>query len=830
MAGFETIAKPHNDILRGNFTLDTYAANLGDVAKDEGPVEYRHAKRFFQKTYMTAGLKQLLHGVERRVKGRGGDAVIQLQTPFGGGKTHTLITLFHKANEWKAKPVVLVGTGMEAEQTLWGALETQLIGEMQHFHGHRAPGSEKIAERIAGVGKPVVILMDEVLNYLAAAEAVDIGRSTLAKQALRFVHNLMEAVRSCNNVALIATRQSGANEDYGATTLSNEFKKLLDRMARVGTPVDDSEIANIIRSRLFSEVELGLAKRIARDFANYADSESILPSGQQKSEYRERFVGSYPFQPEVIDVLYHRWGSFPNFQRTRGVLRLLSRVVHRCRGKHLPYISLADFDLRDADIRGELLRHAGNVFSSIISNDITAADAGAKVADGALGDALKHLRLCSRAATTVFLYSFTGGQERGASLEQVKRSAARLPDTASVIDSAMTQLGAHLSYLRTENGKAYFDTQPNLTRILQIRMENLDDAEVASRAEAQIKRSFSTKPGAKMKTFISPRNGMDIADTPDLKLIVLPQRDDAFCRNLLEMRGETPRTHRNTLFFLVPFAGSAGKLQTEVKRVLAYEAIRNDNSLNLSDEQQKEVKTQLRQAASALTDAVCQDYRTLLIPTRDGFREEDLGLPAIGMNTRLDDKVYEMLCMKGEILTSIGPKNIAHRYLKDNDAVSTAQLHSSSLRTLGEQRVLREAWITGIRQGVAQGQFGIGERLGGEFLPRAFRQEAAEVTLDDNEVIIQPSLCTGQLVEQEVTSVQKPAPVPKPTPTPVPSPPVGIRFTLPQGKMSNVAQCLNALGTSVQLELRASSGQISEESYEELLESLRALGIVVEEV
>ena len=163
---------------------------------------------------------------------------------------------------------------------------------------------------------------------------------------------------------------------------------------------------------------------------NYADRESILPPGQQKSEYRERFVASYPFQPEVIDVLYHRWGSFPNFQRTRGVLRLLSLVVHRCRGKHLPYISLADFDLGDADIRGELLRHAGNVFSGIISNDITAGDAGAKLADAALGDALSHSRFCTRAATAIFLYSFTGGQERGATLDQVKRSAVRLPDNA----------------------------------------------------------------------------------------------------------------------------------------------------------------------------------------------------------------------------------------------------------------------------------------------------------------------------------------------------------------------------------------------------------------
>ena len=829
MAGFETIAEPHSDIRKGNFTLDTYAANLGDVVKREGPAEYRHPKRFFQKTYMTEGLKALLRGVERRVKGRGGDAVIQLQTPFGGGKTHTLITLFHKANEWNAKPVVIVGTGMEAEQTLWGEMEAQLTGEIQQFQGHRAPGSAKISELFNEVGKPIVLLMDEVLNYLTAAVAVDVGRSTLAKQALRFVHNLTESVSASNNVTLIATRQSGEHENYGEADLSNEFKQLLDRMARVGTPVADSEIANIIRSRLFSEVNESAAKRIAREFANYADGESILPPGEQKSEYRERFVASYPFQPEVIDVLYHRWGSFPNFQRTRGVLRLLSRVVHRSQRKNLPYITLADFDLGDADIRGELLRHAGNVFSSIIANDITASDAGARSADDELGEALRNLGLSMRTATAIFLYSFTGGQERGATLDQIKRSTAYADTPSAVIDSAMTQLNAHLSYLRTESGKSYFDTQPNLHRLVQIRMENVEDEEVASRAEAQIKKSFTTRSAAKMKTFIAPRNGTDIPETPDLKLIVLPQRDDEFCRDVLEMRGETPRIHRNTLFFLVPLSGSAEKLDTEVKRVLAYEAIGNDNSLNLSDEQQREVKTQLRQSGSALNDAVCQDYRTLLIPTREGFREEDLGLPAHGMNTSLDEKVYEMLRVKGEILSSIGPRNIALRYLKDNDAVSTAQLYSSSLRTPGETRVLREAWVTGIREGVQQGLFGIGEKMGDEPIQRTFKKDPGTVTLSDNEVIIHPSRCKEIVPEPKPKTQERQEEIIEPQQRQS----VRLRFTVPSGKVSHMSQHVNALQAqfkNIRIELTTSDGEISDADYEQLKADFLESGIVVEEV
>src|SRR3972149_5552278 len=99
MTAFQTIAIPHNDILEGRLTMDVFAADLWEVFNKRGPSEYKDAELFFKKTFMTKGLENLLKLVEKRVNGRGGDSVIQLQTPFGGGKTHSLIALFHKAKE-----------------------------------------------------------------------------------------------------------------------------------------------------------------------------------------------------------------------------------------------------------------------------------------------------------------------------------------------------------------------------------------------------------------------------------------------------------------------------------------------------------------------------------------------------------------------------------------------------------------------------------------------------------------------------------------------------------------------------------------------------------
>ena len=135
MNPFHTIAVPHTDILEGRLTQDVFAADLWNVHHGRGPDEYRDAVQFFEKTYETDGLKRLLEVVEGRLSGHGGDPVIQIQTPFGGGKTHALIAMYHKAAEWNAAPAAIVGTPMGARDTLWGALETQLTGRVARFDG-----------------------------------------------------------------------------------------------------------------------------------------------------------------------------------------------------------------------------------------------------------------------------------------------------------------------------------------------------------------------------------------------------------------------------------------------------------------------------------------------------------------------------------------------------------------------------------------------------------------------------------------------------------------------------------------------------------------------
>ena len=263
--------------------------------------------------------------------------------------------------------------------------------------------------------------------------------------------------------------------DQGAEQLFGQLRHVAGRVETTYTPVQEDEITEVIRRRLFSQIDMKGAGEAIRDFMDYANQESILPPGTEPSEYRKRFEAAYPFQPEAIDVLYQRWGSYPSFQRTRGVLRLLSFVIHSLKESTIPYISLADFDLSVQEIRQELLKHIGPEYDSVIAADITGQDAGAKKVDAGLGDAYKGLRLGSRAATTVFLYSFSGGPERGANLGEIKRSATTTGHPSSVLTEAVRDLQEKLFYLQHEGGESYFTNQPNLNSILLTRMENINE-------------------------------------------------------------------------------------------------------------------------------------------------------------------------------------------------------------------------------------------------------------------------------------------------------------------------------------------------------------------
>lgn len=832
MKAFHTVAIPHKDILEGRLTMDVFAADLWEVSQERGPDEYKDTDTFFRKTYMTEGLKNLLSIVEKRLRGEGGEPVIQIQTPFGGGKTHALIAMYHKAAEWDAKKVVAVGTALGTDDTLWGLIEKQLTGKIARFGGKVAPGKEAMRELLLE-NQPCLILMDEVLEYATKAAGVKVEDSTLAAQTIAFMQELTETASILDKVCLVVTLPSSIIEHYdkAAERLYLQLQKVAGRVEKISPPVQENEITKIIRRRLFDDIDMGGTKKVVEEFMAYAEKEGIIPAGLQPSEYRDRFMDSYPFMPEVVDVFYHRWGSYHTFQRTRGVLRLLSLMIYSLKGTNEPYISLADFDLAVQEIRQELLKHIGAEYNSVIAADITDWEAGSKKADVSLGSAYQGLNLGTRTATTIFLYSFSGGVERGTSLGEFKRSATTIQNPASVIAEAAEQLKTKLFYMQNIGEKYFFSNQPNLNRILLTNKENIKEPKLVAMERELLRESIK---GGKLKVFIWAEKSSDIQDSEELKLVILSKENKDVMDNILRNKGQTPRVYRNTIFFLYPLESERPRFVETMKDKIAYENIEQDKTVILSDDQRKQVKKELKRLEGDLKEAVRRIYRMVATPDKDGFMYTDLGIPTYGEEKGLDQEVYEKLRSDGAIVEKIAPLVLKEKYLSQNEYVSTEQLHQSCFKTPGETRPIDKAVLEqGIAEGVHNGLFGLGALEEDNPVCRYFKEQPS-VSFVGNEIIICETLCLEQ--QKKETHVLEP-PMPPGVSGPVSvtkgtskETPGGLvktidqlqlRFRVPKGKVSDIMGVMNFLQSKfeiLEIELSAKDGMLSEQEYEEKIE------------
>lgn len=844
MKPFHTIAVPHDDILRGRLTMDVFAADLWEVSQRRGPDEYKDAETFFKKTYLTQGLSNLLDVVKRRIEGKGGDPVIQIQTPFGGGKTHALIAMYHKAMEWNAQQVVIVGTALGPQNTLWGLIEEKLSGKIERCKGSVSPGKETIRQLFSD-NQPLIILMDEVLEYVTKASGVKVGDSTLAAQSIAFMQELSEAVSTVEKVCLVVTLPASVIEHYDeeAEKLFQQLQKVSGRVEKIYTPVEENEISKIIRQRLFTRIDPDGAKEVVNAFVEYADKESILPSDVQPSEYRSRFLDSYPFMHEVIEVLYHRWGSFHTFQRTRGVLRLLSLVIHNLRNSNKSYISLADFDLGQQELRQELLKHIGSEFNSVIGADISGKDSGSQKVNNALGKAYQGLGIGTRTANTIFLYSFSGGQEHGTNLGEIKRCATTLENPSPLVAEAVEQLKSKLFYLQSRGDRYFFSNQANLNRIL---LNNMENVKVDDLVDLEMELLRSSLKGNRFKTYIWEDKSLNIIDSEEIKLVVLKKDDKTTINEILKLKGQTPRVYRNTVFFLYPLDSERPGFISTLKRKIAFDNITKDEHLRLTEEQKKEIKEEIKKLASSFQDAVRRLYRTMAIPEKDGYKERDLGIAAYGLNKSLDEELFEQLRLDGEILEKIAPIVLKEKYMFGKDYVLTDQLFQSTLKTPGEARPANRMVLEyGIREGVQKGLFGLGE-LDDDQPMCIYFKESATISFAGKEIIIKDAICEQQKKEKEpdvpvqegyVTEKTKPSFVKESDKETVhPKPLVGkmseqlsLKFEIPKGKVSQIMGVMNLLQSkfnTLEISLNAKDGNISQQEIEDKIEeTFRQLNI-----
>ena len=806
MKPFHTIAVPHDDIVKKRLTMDVFAADLWDTYRGRGPEEYTDSDTFFRKTHMTANMIEILGGVQKRLAGEGGDGFQHIETPFGGGKTHALIAMYHKAREWGAKCVVIVGTVMGPEDTVWGKIEKQLDGKVEILSGKLAPGRENL-ERVLERHGPVLILIDELLPYVSMAAGVKVNDTSLATQAITFIQQLSEATSTLDRVCVVASFPASVYDMVdrkAAEELLAKISKVSGRKERKITPVDPNDVPSIIRSRLFSTAEEEIRQKSAEtisEFADYCKDESILPPDKTAVQYRKMFEETYPFLPEVISVLYHNWGSFSSFQRTRGVLRLLSQVIYALKDSDRPYISLSDFDLKDDSIRRELLGHIGGEFDSVISKDITDADSGARRADDDAGASHKGLRIGTKSAVAIFMHSFKsgGGDNSGATVDEVKRAACIQGVHSSIVGDVIGNFKSKMSYIKSEDSRYLFTSEPNINRL---KMDKMDSIGVAELEDGEKSILIANVGPQRINTRVWPSGPSDIDDSPSLKLAVMSEENVEKFENTLESKGGAPRIYRNSIIFLCPSESERGQFVELLKSKIALEKILADRS-SIKPEQKREVEKDLRSTADSLPRSIRQYYRNLYMPDKGKLKKYDMGIPLVGDSKGITENIFGVLKLQQEVHESIGPLVIQSEYLEEQEYAKTAPIYESMLKLKGSRRpVSRSVIKEAICQGVLQKTFGVGIIVDGTPSCQYFGDEA-QVEFSDNEVIIAKTVCEQLAEEVEggkdkvdeggiTGGTQKPKELGKISST---QNSIVLKFDLPEGKMSDVWGVLSMINS-----------------------------------
>ncbi len=735
------VVTPHSDVLRGQVDETVFAADLDDVVRGRAPSDYRFPEQFFAKTYPTQGLVRLLANVLRRLSGRGGDPVVNLQTPFGGGKTHALIALYHlcRGGEAAAESELVrqamveagvtslpraavacfVGTSPDPlkDRTPWGAIAEQLgryelVAELDKQR--IAPGKERLLQVMGD--EPVLILLDELAEYGVRAK-------DFREQVMAFSQELTRMVGLTQRACLVATLPSSAPYGEEGERVLHQLEMIFGSTDAQYELVRGEEIYEVVRRRLFQDLgsEGERERAVAAYWEMYQSLGDDVPGYVCEPAYRQRMLRAYPFHPELIDVLHERWSTFSTFQRTRGVLRLLAEMVASLYRAHhsAPLLQPAHLDLSNDHIRRELVRHIGNEYNGVIAADISGPNAKAGRLDQEMGAEYTKYRIATGLATAVFFGSFSGAERQGVTLPWLRLAILRPDMPAALVGDAIKRLEDELWYLHSERGLYYFTSQPNLNRIRIEREEAVREEQVTE----ELRRLVERLAGSELRTFLWPRAPQDIPDTKELKLAVLgpehtrPGPAEELARLLLEQAGAAFRAYRNTLVVLAPDRGELAALRQKLRRLLALRSISGDRGLwtRLSEENRRKVEGDLKALQGAIESDLRSTYRHLAKASAGGVLWFDMGIPTVGETASLARRVRDYLRSRDILADKIAPSQLLAKALAQGEGEKPLSqvwelfLRYPHLPMLENQQVVEQA----AREGAKEGVLGlrIGERV-----------------------------------------------------------------------------------------------------------------------
>lgn len=824
MKPWREIATPHQDVLKGTLLQSEFAADLSAVKRGNAPEEYQDAKAFFERTFITEGMRLLLTQVAQRLSGQSGEPVIQLQTAFGGGKTHTMLAVLHLATRKcplsdlqgipslversglmdvpQAKVAVIDGNshppgqawkhGKTTIKTLWGELAWQLGGNEGYSlvkeadNNGTSPGKD-VLRKLLEDNAPCVVLMDELVAYIRQfPDSQNISGGSYDSN-LSFLQALTEAAKQVPTAVILASLPESeleAGSVRGVAALK-ALEKLFGRVQALWKPVATEEAFEIVRRRLFEPIkDLKTRDVVCRAFADiYREETAKLPSETQEGRYYDRLTQAYPVHPEVFDRLYEDWTTIEGFQKTRGVLKMMAKVISRlwkADNKDL-LILPGSLPLDDGGVRNEMTYLLTQGWEAVIEGDIDGDRAESTEIEGK-EPRFGKVNAARRVTRTLFLGTApasvsTKSGTRGLDRSRILLGCLQPGQSASDYLDVIARLADRLHYLNNSgdnaaiNTRFWFDTRANLRREMETRKNRFDlKTDVRKKVEEVVKKLF-----ANVHCFDGVHTFTPHADVPDdsaLRLVVLPPermytKDDPRhvkdgVLEYLKQHGNQPRHRSNRLIFLAGDQGVYSRLRDAVKTALAWEDIVNDvegDRLIIDQLQKKQAEKEEKSANDVLPRIARECFKWLLCPVQDNPTEEKPTVEAFQLNTSGNGTAtseVERICTENELIISTwSPIHLRTRlkefYWKaDRLSVGAMTFWDDSLKYLYLPRLKnRDTLAAAVRIGAASKDF-FGTAYGLKNAQyEGFSFGDGNVLFNDTLLLIEPEAARQYAIEQK---------------------------------------------------------------------------------
>jgi predicted AAA+ superfamily ATPase len=665
------VVQPHPDVASGRYIQAEFAADLAQVVAGTAEPEYQDPQEFFRRTYLTDGLVSLLVTGVKRLTAQGGEPVVQLQTSFGGGKTHSMLALYHLCSGQvklgdlaggervaekigdvdlpEANIAVLVGTALDPSKprehsdatvhTLWGEMAYQLGG----VEGYKiieeadkkgvSPGSDTLSELFFKYG-PCLVIIDELVAYARNLHGVERLPAGSFEAIMTFAQSLTEAVRrSQESLLLIALPASDIEIGGEAGRVALEtLSHIVGRIESVWKPVTATESFEIVRRRLFAtEVDYAARDAAVDAFIDmYRNASSEFPFGVDERDYLERMRAAYPIHPELFDRLYEDWSTLERFQRTRGVLRLMAAVIHQLwtGGDQSLLIMPGTLPLDTTPVRNELLRYLAETWAAVFDTEIDGPESRPLAIDSAI-PAIGRYRAGRRVARTIFIGSapsVTAQRVRGLEEIRIRLGCAQPGEPTAVFGDALRRMATQFAHLYTDSSRYWYDTVPTVTKLARDRAQSFSQDEVNADI---VDRLRSVPKNRDFGAFhVAPPDTSDVVDEDRVRIVVLHPdathkrtngESEAMraARRILETRGSSQRLYKNMLLFIAPDSNDVEALRSGVRDFLAWQSIHDEReALNLDAQQRRQAGTSLKKANETVDLRIRETYNWLLVPSQ----------------------------------------------------------------------------------------------------------------------------------------------------------------------------------------------------------------------